>query len=351
MNKPIQIQQNTSKQAAQENRVNRNLSPSLARIQTLACEAAPSHSETTADKKEGIPQAHEPKFAITRPSEAKDLPAEPKGSAPNTFQSPSPTAQHHTPASGSTQITPWIIASITLTLALFSGNYAWRTQQQVETLSLRLEQLETQTITSPSTGLQESNDNLVKIEQALLTLKQTQGQQASTISVLQNNFTTGTEQTQSRLIALKDDLAGLTSQAQLALLHQEAPPVGIGKEPSLTQISESKNAAGTTITTANGERDGVSKNGGSKNVAIADNASTKKWSINIASFSDPSAASSVHQKVQKIADTASITPVMVNGKTLYRIRAEGYGSREGAEHEALTLQTQLGLSGLWVSRD
>ena len=351
MNKPIQIQQNTSKQAALENRVNRNLSPSLARIQALASEVAPSHSETTADKKEGTPQAHESKFAITRLSEVKDLPAKPKDSAPNTFQSPPPTAQHHTPASGSTRITPWIIASITLTLALFSGNYAWHTQQQVETLSLRLEQLETQTITSPSASLQESNDNLVTIEQALLTLKQTQEQQASTISALQNNFATDTEQTESRLIALKDDLAGLTSQAQVASLHQEASPSGIEKEPPLTPSSDSKNTTGITITTAHGERDGVSKNGGSKNIEIADSASAKKWNITIASFSDPSAASSIQKKVQKIADTASITPITVNGKTLYRIRAEGYDSREGAEHEALTLQTQLGLSGLWVSRD
>ena len=216
-------------------------------------------------------------------------------------------------------------------------------------MSLRLEQLEAQTITSPTTGQQESNDNLVKTEQALLTFKQTQGQQTSTISALQNDFATDAEQTNSRLIALEDSLADLTSQA--AALHQKATTNRIEKEPSLAQSIDSKSSTATAIETTHGETGLDSKNVGSEKIEVADSTSAKNWSINIASFSDPNAASSIHKKVQKIADTASITPITVNGKTLYRIRAEGYGSREGAEHEALTLQTQLGLSGLWVSRD
>ena len=337
-----------------DNRVNRNLSPSLARIQSLASKVAPSHSETITDKKENISQAHEPRLSIAGAGETQDLSTEPKDSAKNTFQPPPPTAKHHTSTPASARMAPWIIASITLTLALFSGNYAWHTQQQVETLSLRLEQLEAQTITSPTTGQQESNDNLVKTEQALLTFKQTQGQQTSTISALQNDFATDAEQTNSRLIALEDSLAGLTSQA--AALHQEAATNRIEKGPSLAQSIDSKNSTATAIETTHGKTGLDSKNGSSKNadsekIEVADSTSAKNWSINIASFSDPNAASSIHKKVQKIADTASITPITVNGKTLYRIRAEGYGSREGAEHEALTLQTQLGLSGLWVSRD
>ena len=327
-----------------DNRVNRNLSPSLARIQSLASKVAPSHSETITEKKEGISQAREPRLSIDGPGETQDLSAEPKDSAKNTFQPPPPTAKHHTSTPASARMAPWIIASITLTLALFSGNYAWHTQQQVETLSLRLEQLEAQTITSPTTDLQERNDSLVKTEQALLTFKQTQGQQTSTISALQNDFATDAEQTNSRLIALEDSLADLTSQA--AALHQEAATNRIEKEPSLAQGIDSKSSTAAVIETTQGETDNDSKK-----AEVADSVSAKNWSINIASFSDPSAASSIHKKVQKIADTASITPITVNGKTLYRIRAEGYGSREGAEHEALTLQTQLGLSGLWVSRD
>ena len=329
-----------------EHRVNRNLSPSLARIQSLASQAAPSHSETSADKKEGISQVHEPRLAIARPGEAQDLPAEPKDSAQNIFQPPPPTTKHPTSTPVSARIAPWIIASITLTLALFSGNYAWHTQQQVETLSLRLEQLEAQTITSPTTGQQESNDNLVETEQALLTFKQTQGQHTSTISALQNDFETDTEQTNSRLIELEDNLASLTSQVQTAALHQEATTNRIEKEPSLAQGIDSKSSTAAVIETTQGET-----NNDSKKVEVADSASAKNWSINIASFSDPSAASSIHKKVQQIADTASITPITVNGKTLYRIRAEGYDSRGGAEREAQALQTQLSLSGLWVSRD
>ncbi len=328
-----------------ENRVNRNLSPSLARIQTLAAKVAPSNSETTTDKKGSMLQASEPKLATARPGEAQHLPTESTNSTRNTFQPPPPTANHHTPASASARITPWIIASITLTLALFSGNYAWHTQQQVETLGLRLEQLEAQTTTLPATGLQESNDNLVKTEQALLTLKQAQGQQAITISALQNNFAIDTEQTSSRFTTLEDSLADLINQAQAAALQQEAALNQAKKEALLTQSSTK-----TAIETTHGETDGDSKNAASKNMEAANN-NTAKWSINIASFSDHGAANQSYDKVRNIVDQASIKPIKVNGKTLYRIRAESYSSRAQAEHEALTLQTQLGLSGLWVSRD
>jgi len=350
MNKPLHLQQNASEQAAMENRINRNLSPSLARIQALAAKVVPSHSNTT-DKKEDAPLTSAPKLSTVRPGEAQHLSTEPTSSARNTFHSPPPTANHHTSASASARITPWIIASITLTLALFSGNYAWHTQQQVETLSLRLEQLEAHTLTPPVTGLQESNDNFANTEQTLLTLKQAQGQQAVTISVLQNDFAIDTEQTSSRFTTLEESLADLISQGQAAALHQEATLNQATKEALLTQSIDSESRTETTLETIHGETGNDSKTAESKNIEVADSATTKNWSINIASFSDHGAAKQGYEKVLNIVDKASIKPITVNGKTLYRIRAENYGSRAQAEHEALTLQTKLGLSGLWVSRD
>lgn len=329
MNKPLHLQQNVSKQAAMENRINRNLSPSLARIQTLAAKVAPSHSEATTDKKEGTPQASQPKLATARPGEAQHLSAEPTGNARNTFQPPPPIAKHHTPVSASPRITPWIIASITLTLALFSGNYAWQTQQQVETLNLRLEQLETKTATIPVTSLPASNDNVAKTEQALLTLSQSQEQITTSVTTLQSTLTADTELANSRLTTLEDALASLSSQVEEVAHSTEE------SKALLAEAAEKKSAAQTSADLGNSETRGGVEN----------------WFINIATFSDPKAASKIHGKVQKIADTASVKPITINGKTLYRIRADGYNSREGAEGKAQALQTQLGLSGLWVSHD
>lgn len=343
MNKPLDLEQTTAKQSAMANKVNRNLSPSLARIQNLKPKAVPSHNESTTDKNDNISSAPEPRPGAARADVTQGLSAGSTSNAQNIFQPPPTEVKHHTPAS-SVAIAPWIIASITLTLALFSGNYAWQTQKQVETLSLRLEQLETQTTTPPTTELQEGNGNAVKTEQALLNLKLTQDQQASKISALQNDFAADTELTNSRLKTLEDNITNLANQAQAASLHIE-------KETSLTQRIDSKRNTARTIDKAHGEMDSNSKNESLENTEAIDSARVKKWSINIASFSDPNTANSIYKKVQKVATSASKKPITVNGKTLYRIRAEGYDSRGDAEQEALTLQARLGLSGLWVSRD
>jgi len=187
-------------------------------------------------------------------------------------------------------------------------------------------------VTLPVADLLDNSDTIAKTEQALLSLSETQGQLATTVTTLQSSIETDTEQAASRLTALEDTLAGLSLQMQEAARSKEE-----NKAP-IAQITETETANSETVND-------------SKATGATDNSAVVNWFINIASFSDPSAASSIHEKVRKIADTASIKPITVNGKTLYRIRAEGYDSREGAEHEAQALQTQLGLSGLWVSRD
>jgi len=343
MNKPIHPHQNASKQTAMENRINRNLSPSFARIQALAAKVSPPSSTATTDESASMPRVSEPKLAAPRPAEVQQRPAEPTSSTSKGFQPPPPPATHHKSASASARITPWIIASITLTLALFSGNYAWHTQQQVEELNLRLDQLAAQTTTPPATSLQKSNDNFAKTEQELLTLKQSQGQLNATMSTLQNEFAADTEQTGSRLETLETDLEKLISQAQAADAAQAEARDDKKEKPLVTENISSTAAIETT--------NSASSHDSTPSAASTTSSAVENWFINIASFSDPSAASSTHKKVHHIADSAAIKPVSVNGKTLYRIRADGYHSRADAEHEAQTLQTQLGLSGLWVSRD
>ena len=348
MNKSINPQQTAARQSS---KVNRNLSPSLAQIQNLhSSKVVPPHNEITRDKKDNIPPTPKPKPTTAKADGAQGLSAGPASKAQNTFP-PLPEAKYQTPVSASAPIAAWIIASITLTLALFSGNYAWQTHKQVETLNLRLEQLEAPKIPSPPTEPQENNDKAVKTEQALLNLKQAQGQQASTISTLKENFTTATKQMNSRLVALEGKFESIASQAKADGFHQETPQSRNEKKSFLTQSIDSKSSTEDTKQKAPSEKQRGSKSPDSISTKAADNAKVKNWNINIASFSDPITANSIYERVQKLADTPSIQPITVNGKTLHRIRAVGYSSREGAEKAALALQTQLGLSGLWVSHD
>ncbi len=340
MNKPLHLHQDASTQTAIEKRINRNLSPSLARIQALAAKVSPPNSQAATG--ESVHKAAPDKTDQARPSPggAQHLATEQTGNSRKILQPPPPIAKQPSSVPASTGITPWLIASITLTLALFSGNYAWHTQQQVEALNLRLDQLEAQTATLPALGLQESNDSFAKTEQQLFTLKETQGQLNTTISTLQSELAADAEQTGSRLETLETNLEELISQAHKAAIKKS------GNKPPEAQSINNESRTAATVATTNNET-----SNSSKGIESTEGPATGSWLINIASFSDPRAANGSYEKVLKIVDKASVKPMTINGKTVYRVRAESYRSLAQAEREALALQTQLGLSGLWVSRD
>jgi len=342
MNKPIHLQQNASAQTAMENKVNRNLSPSLARIQTLKTKAPPLSSEAAEDNSSHAPRPGEPKLTAPSPARAQYRPREPADKDRTTLRaSPPPAAQRTTPPSSSTQITPWVIASITLTLALFSGNYAWDTQQKVDKLSQRLELIEAQTAPLPATNLLKDNDNFAKTEQEFLALKQAQRKLSDTISALQTELATDTEQAGSRLTTLETEIADLNSKISKTSFRNE---------PSHTQTAQTATRQPDTNAPAETKSDKAPV-AATNNTAAADNSATESWFINIASFSDAKTANSAFEKVHKIEAKTSIQPIVVNGKTFYRIRANGFTTREKAEQQAQGLQVQLGLTGLWISRD
>ncbi len=340
MNKPAHHRQNLAHQPAWESKVNRNLSPSFARLQVQASQTQPSEAGTPVNEK-------------NHPLESRQHANEPRPAAPTTRihhtatdhttseknTSPAPplstlarTTRPRNPGTNSTRITPWLIASITLTLALFSGNYAWHTQQDVKKLNLRLEQFEARATPRSAIGLPSSSNTIAKTEQALLALNEAQGQLAATITTLQSTLETNTVQTASRLTALEDTFTDLSLQMHEVTLIKEE------NKPSTVQMAETETANDETVND-------------SKTISAGDNSSIENWFINIASFSDPKAANTIYEEVHKITDKVSVRPISVNGQTLYRIRADGYNSREGAENEAQTLQSQLKLSGLWISLD
>jgi len=341
MNKPAHLQENLADDTIRENRVNRNLSPSFARIQALGNKPPPVNIKTSVSEEESRPRTDKTKLA---PAPLKTHHAAADNNAASEQQPflarPSASEAGLPPPTNPVRLTPWIIASITLTLALFSGNYAWDTQQKVDKLSQRLELLEAQTATPPATNLLKDNDNFAKTEQELLTFKKAQEQLNATISTLQNELTADTEQASSRLTSLEDSLADLISQAPATTLDKP------DNKPLAAQTIDNKSSSEAVVAMASDEASnspGVNED--------ADAPVTDNWLINIASFSDPRAANKSYAEVLKIVSKASIKPTTIKDKTVYRVRAESYSSQAEAERAALALQTQLGLSGLWVSRD
>ena len=333
MNKATHLQASPANQAARDNKVNQNLSPSLARIHNRAA-TTPVNSQINTEKKS---KATAP---VNEPNPARPTTARPQHLASNTGKAPqilSPAAiSSPQVSSNSARIAPWLIASITLTLALFSGNYAWHTQQQVEKMNARLQRLEAAPVKS-ATYLPESSEQLAKAEGELQNLNLAQKQLASTLTALQNRLTNTSGLASSRLVTLESELAKLSALMPSALA-QESSSTQAEHQAALAQ-GEANTA--TTRTTD----DSAIKSGPKSNDA------REYWFINIASFSDTSAANNSYEKVLKIADKASVKPLTINGKTLYRVRAEGYSSLQAAENEAQVLQARLGLSGLWISRN
>ncbi|MBL4782147.1 MAG: SPOR domain-containing protein [Porticoccaceae bacterium] len=329
MNKATHLQANPANRTTRDSKVNQNLSPSLARIRNRSA-TAPTRQETSPEKSRATSPAGQPGPA--RPAPAQ--PQRPTSGNRKILQTPGPTAINDSQTgANSARMVPWLIASITLTLALFSGNYAWHTQQQVEKMNLRLGELEA--VPAINAGyLPETSEQLAKTNDELRNLKAAQEQLANTLATLQGQITNSKELASSRLVTLENELASLASLMQ----NVAAPESG----PSQTEL-----LAQTVEIEANKEAVSDDKMKSAQETRDA----REYWFINIASFSDRSAANNSYAKVLKIADKASIKPLTINGKTLYRIRAEGYSSQQAAEGAAQVLQTQLGLSGLWISRD
>ncbi len=75
------------------------------------------------------------------------------------------------------------------------------------------------------------------------------------------------------------------------------------------------------------------------------------WFINIASFSKQNSARELQSKLLSLDRKATIEPVNLQGKAVYRLRITGLPDKKTAEAEALRLQKELNLSGFWIAKD
>jgi cell division septation protein DedD len=74
------------------------------------------------------------------------------------------------------------------------------------------------------------------------------------------------------------------------------------------------------------------------------------WFINIQTFSKQTDATKLAESLSNSPENIQVQPVSVNGKTLYRVRAEGYADKAEADVAAETLAEDFGLSPPWIGR-
>ena len=74
------------------------------------------------------------------------------------------------------------------------------------------------------------------------------------------------------------------------------------------------------------------------------------WFINIQTFSKQTDAAKLAASLFDSPENIQVQSVSVNGKTLYRVRAEGYADKAKADAAGETLVRDFGLSKPWIGR-
>ena len=74
------------------------------------------------------------------------------------------------------------------------------------------------------------------------------------------------------------------------------------------------------------------------------------WFINIQTFSKQTDAVKLAESLSDSPENIQVQSASVNGKTLYRVRAEGYADKAEADLAAETLVRDFGLSKPWIGR-
>ena len=74
------------------------------------------------------------------------------------------------------------------------------------------------------------------------------------------------------------------------------------------------------------------------------------WFINIQTFSKQTDAVKLAESLSDSPENIQVQSASVNGKTLYRVRAEGYADKAEADAAAEALAQDFGLSKPWIGR-
>jgi len=82
--------------------------------------------------------------------------------------------------------------------------------------------------------------------------------------------------------------------------------------------------------------------------AAAPAATNGEWALNVASYSELSAAEQEASRLRGAGYQASSQSAVVNGRNWYRVQVRGFADQASARATAVKLETELGLKSIWL---
>lgn len=138
-------------------------------------------------------------------------------------------------------------------------------------------------------------------------------------------------------LRLSDTVAGLEAQlkAQQDALTKKVPPTKTPDRPAAAPKPPQPQAA-TTQRTAN---------------STAAASSTGNWFVNFGSYALPDMAETWANRLHPPNGRVIIAKSAKDGKTIYRVRVVDLANKDAARKVARSLETEMGVSALWVGSD
>jgi len=223
------------------------------------------------------------------------------------------TDHHVTPVSQKTQASLWplLVVGFTLALLVLGG---WGAINERSRLTARIAELE-----SADSRVQQRGDLSLADEQAL---------QAENL----------------RLSTQLDELREQYSEIAQQLSELEATTVAAG-------IANPQTLASAALPEPSNPSPSTREDSAVPNIASQASVGTGDWFVNVAAYSQSSAAQTWVDKITALIDETVISSeVTVNNKTLYRVRIVGLADRAAAQALAGRLEDTYSIGPLWVGK-
>ncbi len=247
------------------------------------------------------------------------------------FSSMDLLTDHHivgTSTTGKLPLWPTIAEIAAVVLLLVGG---WGAISERSSLQNRIVELEEQQSTPQSQGNLDAGDEAVlEAKNQALTLQ---------LTTLKGDYSAANDTIQTLQVEL-DNAEKLATQA--ARLAETRKPESIAQQQVATK-AETKPAT-------NGLTSDASATLATTTPQTSGNQSEGLWFANVAAYSRRATAEKWAQKLQNEGYNAVTQSVDIDGRTLYRVRAVGFSTKNDAKATAAELESTYNLGALWIGK-
>ncbi len=254
-----------------------------------------------------------------------------EGGTSSEFSSMDLLTDHHivgTSTTGKLPLWPTIAGIAAVVLLLIGG---WGAISERSSLQNRIVELEGQQGTPQSQGNLDAGDEAVlEAKNQALTLQ---------LTTLKGDYSAANDTIQALQVEL-DNAEKLATQAtQVAAMRKSE---SVPRQQMATRAETKPDTTGPTSNT--------STSIAATTPRAAANQSQGQWFANVAAYSRRATADKWAQKLQNEGYNAVTQSVEVDGRTLYRVRAVGFSTKNDAKATAAELESTYNLGALWIGK-